>query len=372
MNQNDKKYIMKYLIFLIVPIFSKLLIFSPNELRKEFQERYTNSEIPASLGNFGNPPYGTSLVGRLYYPKSISEQKGCTPLTPIQFSEDSDPDLVSTPILMLDRGDCAFVVKVRHAEDIGVKLVIIANNMDTDPNVIIMSDNGMGGNLQIPAIMISQIDAFLIKKYLDNPLYASHISLSVSFDMNKLPDKINYALWTTPTIQSSRYFLMSFATIGSSLNKIVAEFAPHYILWYCPACEKSQYRVGHQDCVSGGRYCSLDPDGDGSLSGRDVMYEDLRQLCLFNLTTTKNYEKWFEYHSEYYSMCSADLFSPSCSKMVFDKIGVDSHKIDKCIKNSFEGDDQTIADNKLLRLEMKNLKEVNVPFYPSIIINEQI
>ena len=30
------------------------------------------------------------------------------------------------------------------------------------------------------------------------------------------------------------------------------------------------------NCVSGGRYCAPDPDGVGVLTGRDVLYEDLR------------------------------------------------------------------------------------------------
>lgn len=29
-------------------------------------------------------------------------------------------------------------------------------------------------------------------------------------------------------------------------------------------------------CVSGGRYCGLDPDGNGPLIGRDIILEDLR------------------------------------------------------------------------------------------------
>jgi len=35
--------------------------------------------------------------------------------------------------------------------------------------------------------------------------------------------------------------------------------------------------------VSGGRYCAPDPDGAGVLSGRDIVMEDLRQLCIQTL-----------------------------------------------------------------------------------------
>jgi len=34
--------------------------------------------------------------------------------------------------------------------------------------------------------------------------------------------------------------------------------------------------VLNDGCVSGGRYCSPDPDGEGPMIGRDVILEDLR------------------------------------------------------------------------------------------------
>ena len=363
---------MKFLVFIIVQALSRVFVFSPSEMREEFESRYNQGEISASLGNFGKPPYGTSFTGYLFYPINVNERNGCIPLSPAQFSSEIDPEIANTPIFMFDRGECSFVVKVRHAEDIGAKLVIIINNVGTDPNDIIMADNGMGGNLQIPALLISQDDGNIIKKHLKDSSTTSFIALSVSFDMNKLPKKINYSLWTSPTSEASRYFLMSFASIGSDLDKQVAEFTPHFVLSFCQACEKKNYLITDKDCVSGGRYCCIDPDEPVWWTGRDVIYEDIRQLCLFSLTSATNYRKWFNYQSEYYKMCSTNLFSSTCSKDVLKKIGVDVEKIEKCVNDSFEGDDHNVADNKLLRNEVQAWREVNLPYYPSIIINEQV
>lgn len=36
------------------------------------------------------------------------------------------------------------------------------------------------------------------------------------------------------------------------------------------------WTVTNELCLSGGRYCSPDPDGFGPLIGRDVIFEDLR------------------------------------------------------------------------------------------------
>lgn len=36
-------------------------------------------------------------------------------------------------------------------------------------------------------------------------------------------------------------------------------------------------------CYSEGRYCGLDPDGDGPLKGIDSINEILRQICVYKL-----------------------------------------------------------------------------------------
>lgn len=363
---------MKSILLLILPILSKIIVLHPESMRQDFEERYPSGDIPASLGNFGNPPYGSSLVGHVYYPLVIEDRSGCSTLSPIKFSTDSDPDLVNTPILILDRGDCAFVVKVRHAEDIGAKLVIIANHDNSDPESIIMTDNGQGGNLNIPAMLISKSDADLIKKYLNDVKNPEKISLSVSFDMQKTSDVISYSIWSTPTSYLSQIFMMSFADVGSQFVRKVAEFAPYYVLWYCPDCENDGYIEDHPDCVSGGRYCSPDPDEDGVLTGRDVMFEDLRQLCIYKLYSKNDYKQWFHYQKEYYLSCGLEAFSTTCSRKLMNKIGVSFTEVQTCVDNSFEGKNPALDDNSILRNQMDAWLDVNIPYYPSIVINEQI
>ena len=49
-------------------------------------------------------------------------------------------------------------------------------------------------------------------------------------------------------------------------------FAPHYIVWTCPAAYRSSAECASQ-CIRHGRYCSPDPDGDmhKGYSGADVV-----------------------------------------------------------------------------------------------------
>ena len=59
-------------------------------------------------------------MGRIHYP--ATNQKGCNEFTLSDFAEtnlfDEDSDL--SPVVMVDRGDCTFVTKVRNIEKLGV------------------------------------------------------------------------------------------------------------------------------------------------------------------------------------------------------------------------------------------------------------
>ena len=55
---------------------------------------------------------------------------------------DLDTDMV--PIVLVDRGQCTFVTKVRNLEKLGVKLAIIADNEEELSENLIMADDGTG------------------------------------------------------------------------------------------------------------------------------------------------------------------------------------------------------------------------------------
>lgn len=54
-------------------------------------------------------------------------------------------------------------------------------------------------------------------------------------------------------------------------------FTPHYVFWECLGCEK---KFIENDCYGGGKYCAIEPSNE-SIKGREIVLEDLRQICLF-------------------------------------------------------------------------------------------
>ncbi len=105
-------------------VLGSLQIMHPKELKNQLNH---DGIIKSGLGNFGHIVYGSSILGRVYFPSNNKD--GCREYVkedfPDEFYVDEDSDL--NPIILADRGNCSFVTKVRNIERHGVKLAIIAD-----------------------------------------------------------------------------------------------------------------------------------------------------------------------------------------------------------------------------------------------------
>ena len=162
-------------------INSDIFIRSPRPLAQKF----VDGKIKSSISKFGNIPYGYTMFGKLIYDKEVLENKfGKSKQGSVLESNFCSIEQVSTreildvlnetfeidevPILLADRGDCTFVTKVRNMENIGAHVAIIADNTDEPVDSIVMSDDGKGSDVTIPAELISKNDADIIKKFMYN------------------------------------------------------------------------------------------------------------------------------------------------------------------------------------------------------------
>lgn len=63
------------------------------------------------------------------------------------------------PFFIADRGECSFVEKVRNIEEAGAAMaIIIDNNKEDNITRIVMTDDGSGAGIRIPAVLISYED----------------------------------------------------------------------------------------------------------------------------------------------------------------------------------------------------------------------
>jgi len=290
-------------------------------------------------------------------------------------------------ILMVDRGGCTFVKKVRNAQRAGAAGVIIADNtcLCTDTKCIeesglqvcetsepIMADDGSGSDISIPSFLMFKVDADSIKNELKND---KPVQLEMAWSLPTPDDRVEYDLWTVPTDSVSRDFLTNFKDVAVALGKS-AYFTPHMYIYdgvrsHCQGSDGQN--MCYSLCTNNGRYCATDPDNDleKGISGADVVKESLRRLCIW-----KHYGDvdgvgaiWWDYVIEFMARCNnPDYFmNEECVKDVYKHSKVDGAAIDRCMNDS--GGLTSDTTNAFLELEITSQTERGVVVLPTAFVN---
>ena len=80
----------------------------------------------------------------------LTNREGCEPFKPDMFDLEAqralfqDKIAMELPIILLDRGNCTFVTKVRNVEKAGANVALIGDSVYEDSEIFIMSDDGSG------------------------------------------------------------------------------------------------------------------------------------------------------------------------------------------------------------------------------------
>lgn len=363
-------------------VSSRLMIHIPHKLFKA--EGYDHREAL-----FGIPPYGGSIAQNVYYADDeLCDDVDATKGYPRrEKDEDGVMKAWETPfILMVDRGSCTFVKKVRNAQRAGAAGVIIADNVclcsDTDCKAVngqltcestepIMADDGSGADISIPSFLMFKHDADAVKDQLkeDQP-----VQLEMSWSLPNPDDRVEYELWNSPTDDVSKQFLTEFKPLAKALGDR-AYFTPHNYIYdgVKTRCQSSEgENFCYSLCTNSGKYCATDPDNDldQGISGADVVRESLRRMCIW-----KHYgeedgigEVWWNYVEQFMDRCNnADFFmNEDCVKDCYKHAKVDGKKIDQCMTDS-GGLEK--GGNELLDEELDERDKKGVVIMPTTFVN---
>ncbi|MBA0843077.1 hypothetical protein Goarm_000295, partial [Gossypium armourianum] len=152
------------------------------------------------------------------------------------------------------------------------------------------------------------------------------------------------------------------------------QFTPHYITWYCPQAFTISKQCKSQ-CINHGRYCAPDPEQDFSsgYEGKDVVIENLRQLCVFKVANESNKSwLWWDYVTDFQIRCpmKEKKYNKECADAVIKSLGLDSKKIEKCM-----GDPNADADNPVLKEEQDAQvgkgSRGDVTILPTLVVNNR-
>jgi hypothetical protein len=364
---------------------SRLQVIIPHSLHKE--DGYEHEEAM-----FGVPHYGGSIAQNVYYSDSIfcdqtnEDTHGGFPVRDI--GEDGKMKPWPSPfILMVDRGKCTFVQKVRNAQKAGAAGVIIADTLclcsDTECRktletsednpqcqlkLPLMADDGSGGDITIPSFLMLKEDAGRLKKEVkDNQM----VQVEMKWSLPTPDDRVEYDLWTFPSDPGSRDVVQRFRPLTHALGEH-AFFTPHMLIYDGKTFGCRYYEVCGNMCTNHGRYCATDPDGDVDvgLSGADVVRESLRRICIWKHHGGDGIgEEWWNYIEQFLNKCdSPELFTnQECINDVLKQANIDKQNIEQCMKDSGGTQDDHI--NSLLDKEIESWQKHGIVVVPTTLVN---
>jgi len=310
-------------------------------------------------------------------------------------------------VLMVDRGDCTFVTKVRNAQEIGAKAVIVANNacicsdldcneaypddtLSCDTQAPIMADDGSGADIIIPSfLLIYRDEADLIREaIIASSNNGTFVILEISRESGGNATTVEVDFFTVPTdpLVHSVDFLQFLKAAALAFGED-ASFTP---FMYIYNGNQAGCQVDNEEnacgnlCTNAGLYCAVDPDGDldSGVSGAQVVVESLRRLCIWDVyggaAEDGIGEPWWNYVIAFTEMCflalnndsgsvSSTLFTnQTCIEESFAKANINSTLILECIEESggVKG-----GVNSKFEFQLQMQEENNVLLIPSFFLN---
>ena len=173
-------------------------------------------------------------MGRLHYPKN--NRFGCNTFDEDDFEDDFlyDEETDLTPIVLVDRGECTFVTKVRNIEKLGVKLAIIVDDREEYSENLIMADDGTGHSINIPSFMVRKRDGNIIKDVVINNK-AKKVYLKAELEIVHPDNRVEYELWFSSILDLDYMQLRELALYQFALGK-EALFTPRILTYSCQDC----------------------------------------------------------------------------------------------------------------------------------------
>ncbi|XP_073025030.1 vacuolar-sorting receptor 3-like [Primulina eburnea] len=352
---------------------NSLRVTSPEDLKGTYD---------SAIGNFGIPQYGGSMAGTVVYSKDNKD--GCKPFGDSGVSFQGKPGALPTFVLV-DRGECFFALKVWNAQNSGAAAVLVTDDVD-EPLITMDSpeeDVASGKyieNITIPSALISKNFGERLKKAIDG---SDMVNLNLDW-REAVPhpdDRVEYELWSNSNDECGAKcdMLMEFVKDFKGAAQILekggyTQFTPHYITWFCPRAFTVSKQCKSQ-CINHGRYCSPDPEEDFSsgYDGKDVVLENLRQLCVFRVA--KEAQKswiWWDYVTDFKIRCpmKEKKYNKECADGVIKSLGLDLKKIEKCMGNPEDDSDNAVLKEEQDAQVGKGSRG-DVTILPTVVVNNR-
>lgn len=346
-------------ITLLSPTLQQVTLVGPEMIDYEIRQT-EDGKIRYKLGNFGNIPYGTTILGKVFYsPNNDGTNYWC--------EEDqtyNDPEIMVlkdneyVPIIFVDHStSCSYAHKAANVQNRQGKMMLIAsdsNILDDEYNI----DDPLE-NVHIPTIIIPKDIGDIFREYLksNTTRELGKITLSIKFSGILNEDgKVEMELFFRSDDLKGLNFFNDFNYYRQILGPQL-KFTPYY-KYSTFVNEKTNNDIeseNEEPCVKKEKFCASSNNDLQISTGRLVLLENIRQSCIYQRFTL---DKYWEYMMKFTELCTdtnAPLFNGRCSKSVMKKIGIDDQleEINSCmtilIENNgkIENDYRTFSKRKI-------------------------
>jgi len=352
---------------------------------------FKNGSYDHLFAGFGIPSFGGGSIAQFVY-YAASDLCNATVDTRAGYPErEKDKDHKMKPwqspyMLLVDRGNCTFATKVRHAQMAGASAVVVAdttclcsdakcvaaNNGPCEATVPIVADDGSASDISIPSSFMFKLDADALK---DQLIHQGPALMELSWGLPKQDDRIPYDVWTSPTDPFTEGFFKNFKEIAKVLGDR-AYFTPHMYISngtrsFCFDAESRCLDM----CTNNGRYCaaSVVDELGNVIPGRSIVEESLRRLCIWHHTGENDGigTVWWDYVGAFAANCrlAKDFSSKDCILRAYKASQVNPRLVDQCIKDT--GGTEENHFNAILDYQLVDQTLHGIVAVPTVIIDDR-
>lgn len=369
-------------------VYSQITITSPPKLAKSL------GKIEIFNANFGYAPTGhlsnVNLFIYNYYDSNNTKFTGCTPYD-LKIPNDhmNEESRTFAYGLIVDRGECSFVNKTRNAQNLGIDILIIADDRSEDTNdIIVLNDDGTGDDIIIPTVMISKEAGNALKSYLNDENNNEDVFFSINFELAEMND-IEIDIFGSSERFDIYDLLQELKLLFSKYHN--DELKVKLDVNYVSSSAKDQGEKEIKNCLGGGKYCIWTGvqlnDKSINYDGREILNQNIIQKCIqqnsfVNLENQEYLGQTYFYYMEAFNKnCLKQLlveaksgFINECSQNLLSDMNI-IEKTSKCVQDSFESQDPkqiNIVDNKILNIDKIKRVKYGVQQFPSVAINKRL